>query len=75
MENELVNALANLKEKVALDITRKRLDVGDDPMSILEDARNALKIVGERFAASEYFIPDLVYSGEILKGISEILKQ
>jgi len=74
MENELVNALANLKEKAALEITRKRLDAGDDPMSILEDARNALKIVGERFAASEYFIPDLVYSGEILKGISELVK-
>jgi methanogenic corrinoid protein MtbC1 len=30
--------------------------------------------VGKRFASSQYFIPDLVYSGEILKVISEVVK-
>ena len=33
-----------------------------------------MEIVGQRFADSEYFIPDLVYSGEILKGINEMVK-
>jgi 5-methyltetrahydrofolate--homocysteine methyltransferase len=33
-----------------------------------------MKIVGERFADSTYFIPDLVFSGEILKRITEILE-
>jgi 5-methyltetrahydrofolate--homocysteine methyltransferase len=33
-----------------------------------------MEIVGERFAASEYFIPDLVYSGEILKEITALVK-
>jgi 5-methyltetrahydrofolate--homocysteine methyltransferase len=31
-------------------------------------------IVGERFANEEYFIPDLVFSGEILKGIVKKLE-
>jgi 5-methyltetrahydrofolate--homocysteine methyltransferase len=33
-----------------------------------------MEIVGKRFADSEYFIPDLVYSGEILKAVNELVK-
>ena len=71
---DLVNALANLKEKEALGIVQNRLKAGDDPLSILDDARRALGIVGKRFENGEYFIPDLVYSGEILKGITGMVE-
>jgi methanogenic corrinoid protein MtbC1 len=71
---DLCNALADLKEKEALAIVQERLDSGDDPMSILDDARCGMDLVGRRFAESLYFIPDLVYSGEILKGINEMIK-
>jgi len=74
MAKNLVSTLADLKEKEALGIVRDRLSAGDDPLSILNDARRALEIVGKRFADSEYFIPDLVYSGEILKEITDIVK-
>jgi 5-methyltetrahydrofolate--homocysteine methyltransferase len=43
-------------------------------MQILDDARSAMAEVGKRFEACEYFIPDLLLAGEILKGISEIVK-
>ncbi|MBA7501193.1 Methionine synthase [subsurface metagenome] len=33
-----------------------------------------MEIVGQRFADSEYFIPDLVYSSEILKVITDMVK-
>jgi 5-methyltetrahydrofolate--homocysteine methyltransferase len=33
-----------------------------------------MEIVGRRFEAKEYFIPDLVYSGEILKEIAKKVK-
>jgi 5-methyltetrahydrofolate--homocysteine methyltransferase len=33
-----------------------------------------MKTVGQRFADGTYFIPDLIYSGEILKEITEKLK-
>ena len=74
MAEDLVNTLADLKEKEALGIAQDRLSAGDDPLSILNDARRAMEIVGKRFADSEYFIPDLVYSGEILKGITDMVK-
>jgi methanogenic corrinoid protein MtbC1 len=72
--NELAKALGDLKEDEALAIVEKRLKAGADPMAILEEARRGMETVGKRFAASEYFIPDLVYSGEILKSINELVK-
>ena len=74
MGEDLINALADLKEKDALKIAEDRLSAGEDPLKILGDARHAMEIVGKRFANSEYFIPDLVYSGEILKEITDMVK-
>ncbi len=74
MENSLTLALADLKEEEALKLARERLDKGEDPMEILADSRSGMEIVGKRFAAGEYFIPDLIYSGEILREISDIVK-
>jgi methanogenic corrinoid protein MtbC1 len=74
MVEDLSNTLADLKEAESLAIVRGRLDAGDDPLGILDDARRAMEVVGKRFADSQYFIPDLVYSGEILKSINELVK-
>ena len=74
MAEDLVSALADLKEKEALAIVQNRLNAGDNPLTILADARHAMGIVGKRFESREYFIPELVYSGEILKEISNIVK-
>ena len=74
MAADLVYALSELKEGEALEIVRKRLDAGEDPLLILDDARRAMGIVGKRFEEGTYFIPDLIYSGEILQGISEMVK-
>jgi len=74
MAGDLVNTLADLKEDEALKIVKDRLNAGEEPLKILEDARKGMEIVGRRFASSEYFIPDLVYSGEILKEVTELVK-
>lgn len=74
MASGLVQAIADLKEEEALKIVKERLDAGEDPLKILEDARLGLEIVGKRFARGEYFIPDLIYSGEIMSQITEIVK-
>jgi methanogenic corrinoid protein MtbC1 len=74
MAKDLVSTLADLKEKEALKIVEDRLKAGEEPLKILDDARKAMEIVGKRFANNEYFIPDLVYSGEILKAITDTVK-
>jgi len=74
MAKDLVKALSDLQEKESLAIVEERLNKGEDPLKILEDARKGMEIVGKRFASSEYFVPDLIYSGEILKSITEVVK-
>lgn len=74
MAGDLVNLLADLKEQEALGVVKERLAKGEDALKILDDARKGMEIVGKRFADSQYFVPDLVYSGEILKAVSELVK-
>ena len=74
MAGELVKLLSELKEPEALAFVEKALGEGIDPIKIIGEAKEGMKIVGERFAKEEYFIPDLVFSGEILKRIIKILE-
>jgi methanogenic corrinoid protein MtbC1 len=74
MSSDFVDLLADLKEQEVIEIVKKRLDSTEDPMNILNDSRRSMGIVGERFAAGEYFLPELVFSGELLKQITELVK-
>jgi 5-methyltetrahydrofolate--homocysteine methyltransferase len=74
MAKDLVKTLADLKEQEVIKIVKDRLNAKEDPLKILGDARKGMEIVGQRFASSEYFIPDLVYSGEILRTVTEMVK-
>ncbi len=74
MPSKLVTELADLHEQEVLAIVKQRLDSNEDPNNILADVRAAMEIVGKRFETKEYFIPDLVYSGEILNSVSELVK-
>ena len=74
MSEEYVRLFAELDEEAVLELTRKRIEAGEDPMSILDDAREGMAIVGERFADQEYFLPELILSGELLKDCAEIVK-
>jgi len=74
MSGDYVNLLADLKEDEILKQTKSRLDANEDPMNILEDSRKGMELVGKRFADGEYFLPELVFSGELLKEITEMVK-
>ena len=74
MSEEFVNLLADLKEDEVLKMTKKRLAAKEDPLKILEDSRKGMEIVGKRFAGGEYFLPELVFSGELLKEVTDLVK-
>jgi methanogenic corrinoid protein MtbC1 len=50
MSGELVKLLSDLKEPEALQFVESALAKGMDPMTLLEDAKQGMNIVGERFA-------------------------
>ena len=74
MSDKLVEVISNMREQEALEITRELLDGGKNPIEILDASSNAMEIVGKRFEAGEYFLPELMMAGEMLKQISEIVK-
>ena len=73
MDEIFVNLMADLKEEEVLTMTKEKIAGGEDPFMILDSARAAMEVVGKRFEAGEYFLPDLIMSGEILRGVSEIV--
>jgi 5-methyltetrahydrofolate--homocysteine methyltransferase len=74
MNDKLVSLMSDLMEDETMALVKDLIKQGTDPMSILDDARRAMEVVGKRFEKCEYFIPDLMMAGEILKGISDIVK-
>jgi len=74
MDDKLVGLIADLKEQEVIARVKELIEGGADPVGILDDGRSAMVVVGKRFETGEYFIPDLVFSGEILKGLSEMVK-
>jgi 5-methyltetrahydrofolate--homocysteine methyltransferase len=74
MAEDLITLVSGLKERDALRVTEERLNAGEDALKLLEEAKTAMQIVGQRFSEGTYFIPDLVYSGKIMERISEAIK-
>jgi methylmalonyl-CoA mutase cobalamin-binding domain/chain len=74
MSEEYVRLFADLDEGAVLELTRQRIEAGEDPRDILDDTREGMAIVGRRFAEQEYFLPELILSGELLKDCLELVK-
>jgi len=74
LSEEFINAIVDLDEQKALELTRKRLESSEDPLKILDDLKRAAKIIGEKYEEGEFFVADLVMAGEIMKGISELIR-
>jgi 5-methyltetrahydrofolate--homocysteine methyltransferase len=72
MSKELVDAMANMKEKEALKLAEEMLNEGEDPLKVLEMGREAVEIVGKQFELGKYFLPELILAGEMLKKISKL---
>lgn len=74
MSDELIKAISEIEEDEALRLVHKELGEGQKALDILKDCQTAMNIVGERYQSGEYFLTELMMSGEILQSISDILK-
>ncbi len=74
MKNDLVDAVANLDEEQSLFLVKNKLDLGETPLEIIQQCRQGVEIIGQRYAQEEYFLSDLIMSEEILRGVMEILE-
>ena len=50
-----------------------RLEAGEEPLDILNECKEGMTIVGEKFQSGEAYLAELILSGEIFKGAMEVL--
>jgi methanogenic corrinoid protein MtbC1 len=74
MSKKLVSAIADMREEEALKLVRQMTAEGTPPMAILDAAREAMGIVGERYEKGTYFLPELILAGEMLSQITEVIR-
>ena len=74
MSEQLVNAIADMREEEALKLVDEMLKGGVEPLVILDSAREAMGVVGQRYEEGSYFLPELMLAGEMLNHVAEVLK-
>lgn len=74
MKEKLVTAIADMNEEEAQRLARAMLDEGEDPQAILDAGSEAMAIIGARYDAEEYYLPELIIAGEMMKQIGELVK-
>jgi methanogenic corrinoid protein MtbC1 len=74
MSSGLKEAVIELREDDALRIAEEELKGGADPLEVVAACREAMDVIGQRFADGEAFIPELIMAGEIMNGITARLK-
>jgi 5-methyltetrahydrofolate--homocysteine methyltransferase len=73
-ENRAIyEAFVNLKEKEVKDLINKAKEEGAPVDQIMDELQKALIEIGNRFEKEEYFVPDLIYSGVIMKDVVGML--
>ena len=74
MKERLVDAISDMQEEEAIRLAKEMLDSGTDPQEILDASREAMTIVGNRYERKEYFLPELIIAGDLLKEIAALVK-
>lgn len=72
--SELADALVSLDEDKVARLVREKIDAGIDAISIINECRQGMDIVGERFKSGEYFLSELIVSGEIFKESMKVIE-
>jgi dimethylamine corrinoid protein len=72
--SQLISAIANLNEELALNLIRERLAENDDPLTLIADCQRGLQRVGEGYAQHKYYLSGLIMGGEIFYEVMELIQ-
>ena len=71
----LKEAMGDLEEDIVLEIMNKVMeDGGTQAGQAMKACQEGMNIVGERFATQEYFVSDLIFSGELMNEAMDIIR-
>ncbi|MFW9866451.1 MAG: B12-binding domain-containing protein [Candidatus Thorarchaeota archaeon] len=72
--SNFINEIVELNENKVRELIREKIAHNEDPMVIMEEVKQAMQQIGKKFENKEYFLPDLIMSGEILKDLFKQLR-
>ncbi len=73
-DKKLVEAMGSAKDDIVFSLIKGKIDKGDDLIEALNDLTEGMKLLGERFARGEAFIPEVVYGSETFNQAIEMLR-
>jgi methylmalonyl-CoA mutase cobalamin-binding domain/chain len=74
MSEAMIEAFVEMREGDLYQIASDLLAGGTDPFAVLDDCRQALDIIGQRFEHGQAFVPELVMAGEMMGRIKALVK-
>jgi methanogenic corrinoid protein MtbC1 len=70
----LTQMVADLEEDAALALVHQRIENGEDPLTIINEANEGMLEVGLRYERGEYFVAGLIMSGEIFREVVDLVQ-
>ena len=74
MSEELAMSIVELERDKVEGAVRSKAEKGENPIQILEECRQGMIIVGERFQKGDYYLAELMLAAEIFNGATAILE-
>jgi methanogenic corrinoid protein MtbC1 len=72
--NTLIQAIADLKEDTAIKIVKQRLVAGENPVTLISESQEAMRLVGKHYQEGKYYLSGLIMGGEIFREVTELVK-
>lgn len=73
--DEMKQAMADLDEDAVLEMANEALQTGGEAVNkAMEACQEGMTEVGRLFEENEYFVGDLIFAGEIMVGVMDVLR-
>jgi 5-methyltetrahydrofolate--homocysteine methyltransferase len=73
MLSQLTKNLIELERDKVLSEVKERLTQGEDPMRMIEECKEGMALVGEKYKIKEYFLAELMLSGDLFREAMELI--
>ena len=71
--SKFTDEIVELNEVKVIELLKDKLAKNEEIIVIMDEVKIAMKEIGRKFEQKEYFLPDLIMSGEILRQIFEVI--
>jgi dimethylamine corrinoid protein len=74
LSKTIVEALVEFDEDSIMEGVVNRLDKDKDPMRLMRDLQEGMRIVGERYSSGDYFLSELIMSADIFTRAMKLIE-